>query len=494
MKIKKVMLIVPPDTRPLDMLIDKVRVGLVAPLGLAYIAAVLEQNGYEVKILDCVAEGQLEGLKYYRDTGAEEMRYGLLDSEIELRLMDFKPDLVGVSCMFSNKAFDAHNVCRIVKQWNKDCITVMGGSHPTALVDETLGDKNVNGVIKGEGEQALLKIIQSLNGEEDFVCEFGKMEHVNLDSLPLPARHLLPMDIYLSGQSAHSGLKNTPMANISSSRGCPGRCSFCAIRTTFGDAYRERSPENVLAEIDHLVKTYKIKELHFEDDNLTANKKRAMAIFQGIIDRKYNLSINSPSGLAIFAMDEELLDKMKEAGYYSVSFAIESGVPWVLKKLMHKHVDLNKAKRLVKYARSIGLKVKAFFILGMPGETKETMLQTVEYAGELGADWSLFFPATTLPGTELDMICRKNNWLIDPNQDTRYYFFKPNIRTPEFDPEFVLKLKDEANQLWNFDFNINIAEGKYERAREDFAEVVKLYPNLEYAKEALRRAESKCRK
>lgn len=482
MKIKKVMLIIPPDTRPMDMLADKVRIGLVAPLGVAYIAAVLEQNGYDVKILDCVAEGYGKSSPYNN-----EIRYGLTDSEIYQKLDYFKPDLVGVSCMFSNKAFDAHNVCKIVKYWNKNCITVMGGSHPTALPDETLKDVNVNGVIKGEGEQALLQIIQSLNSE-DYLIEFGKSELVDLDSLPLPARHLLPMDIYLSGQSAHSGLKNTPMANISTSRGCPGRCSFCAIRTTFGDAYRERSPENVLAEIDHLVKTYHIKELHVEDDNFTANKKRAMAILQGVIDRKYNLSINSPSGLAIFAMDEELLDKMKEAGYYSVSFAIESGVPWVLKELMHKHVDLEKAKRLVKYARSIDLKVKAFFILGMPGETKETMLQTVKFAGELGADWSLFFPATTLPGTEMDKTVRSNGWLVDPDLDFRYYFFKPNIKTPKFDPEFVIDLKENANLECNFTNNVNMREGKYQRAIEDFQEVVKLYPNLDYAQKALRDA------
>lgn len=479
MKIKKVMLIIPPDTRPMDMLADKVRIGLVAPLGVAYIAAVLEQNGYEVKILDCVAEGYSKSSPYNN-----EVRYGLADSEIYQKLDLFNPDLVGVSCMFSNKAFDAHNVCRIVKQWNKNCITVMGGSHPTALPEETLKDKNIDYVIQGEGEylQILIDLVEKGFNKGWLL---GPWSHNDLNELPLPARHLLPMDIYLSGQSAHSGLKNTPMANISSSRGCPGRCSFCAIRTTFGDAYRERSPENVLSEIDQLVKTYHIKELHFEDDNLTANKKRAMAIFQGIIDRKYNLSINSPSGLAIFAMDEELLDKMKEAGYYSVSFAIESGVPWVLKELMHKHVDLEKAKRLVKYARSIDLKVKAFFILGMPGETKETMLQTVKFAGELGADWSLFFPATTLPGTEMDKTVRSNGWLVDPDLDYRYYFFKPNIKTPEFDPEFVLDLKEKANLECNFINNVNMREGKYERAFEDFQEVVKLYPDLVYAHKAL---------
>jgi anaerobic magnesium-protoporphyrin IX monomethyl ester cyclase len=484
LKIKRVLLINPPDTRPPDMTIDKVRIGLVAPLGLGYIAAVLEQNGYEVFILDCAAEGFGQSSPYLN----REIRYGLTDSQIMNRISFINPQLVGVSCLFSNKAFDAHNVCRLVKATNPEIITVMGGSHPTALPDETLKDRNVNGVIQGEGEQSLLGIIKSINADDDFMVEFGKTEPIDLDTLPFPARHLMNMPKYLSGESAHSGHKATPLANITTSRGCPGRCSFCAIRSTFGTAYRPRSAVNVLSEIDHLVSTYHIKELDFEDDNFTANRKRVMSILQGIIDRKYNLALNSPSGLAVFAMDESLLEKMVEAGYYSVSFAIESGVPWVLKDLIHKHVDLNKAKRMVKYGRSIGLKVKAFFIVGYPGETKESIKQTIDYAGNLGADWCLFFPATNLPGTELDATCRANGWLIDPNMDYRYYFFKPNIRTPEFDSDFVNIVKEDANKQINFVNNVNVREKKFDRAIEDFESVVNLYPNLDFANKALREA------
>jgi anaerobic magnesium-protoporphyrin IX monomethyl ester cyclase len=308
-----------------------------------------------------------------------------------------------------------------------------------------------------------------------------------LDELPLPARHLLNMPKYLYSESPHSGLKRTPVGTMSTSRGCPGRCEFCAIRNTFGDLFRPRSAESVLGEIDHLITRYSIRELQIEDDCFTAQKNRATAILQGIIDRKYDLTINSPSGLAVFAMDETLLDMMKHAGYYSISLAIESGVPEVL-DLMHKHVDLVKAKRLVKYARSIGLKTKAFFILGYPGETKETMARTVDYAGQLGADWTLLFPASTLPGTDMDRRVRANGWLVDPNMDYRYLFFKPNIRTDQFGPDDVLRVKEDANRQLNFEENVNMREGKYDRAREDFAEVVRNYPDLAMAQEALRRA------
>jgi len=453
---------------------DKVRIGLVAPLGLAYIAAVLEQNGIEVKILDCTAEGQSEGVRY-----ANGVRYGLTDRQIETEIADYKPDLVGVSCLFSNKAYDAHNVCAIVKEYNKNVITVMGGAHPTALPHETLWDSSVDYVVSGDGEYEMLAIV---NGE------FNKSERPILDNLPFPARHLLNMPKYMSGESPHSGLKRIPMATIMTSRGCPGRCAFCAIRCMWGEEYRVRSPENVLAEIEHLIGTYHIKELHFEDDCLTANKKRAMSIFQGIIDRKFDLTLNSPSGLSVFAMDEELLNKMREAGYYSISLAIESGSQRVLKDLMHKNVDLIKAKRLVEYARSLGIKTKAFYILGYPGETKDEMNQTIDYAFEIGTDWSLFFPATPLPGTEMLEICKKNNWLVDTNMDYRYYFFKANIRTPEFDPDYVMALREKANYEINFKHNYNMRIGNYERAVEDFQEVVNLYPNLEFARECLDKA------
>ena len=480
MKIKRVLLVVPPDTRPPDMGIDKVRIGLVAPLGLAYIAAVLEQNCYEVFILDCAAEGYKQS--FILPNG--EIRYGLSDEAISSYISFINPDLVGVSCLFSNKTFDAHNVCKLVKAVNPEIITIMGGSHPTALPEETLQDKNVNGVVKGEGELALLRILQVLNHKE--VEKQGK---VNTNTIPFPARHLLNMDKYLSGESAHSGHKATPSTNINSSRGCPGRCQFCAIRTTFGDAYRTRSPENVLAEIDHLVNTYHIKELDIEDDNFSADKKRAMAILQGIIDRKYNLYLNSPSGLYVNSLDEELLNKMKEAGYYSISLAIESGVPRVL-KLMGKHVDLVKAKRLVKYGRSIGLKVKTFWICGYPGETKDDMKASMQMAYEMGADWNLSFVCTPLPGTPLLKTCQDNGYLVDPNLDYRRYFYTANVQTKDFTPDDVMEFKEKFNLELNFIDNINLREGKFDRAQEDFQEVLDLYPDLEIAKEGLRRAEN----
>ena len=139
------------------------------------------------------------------------------------------------------------------------------------------------------------------------------------------------------------------------------------------------------------------------------------------------------------------------------------------------------------------MKTKAFWILGYPGETKETMKETKYMAFHLGADWSLFFPATPLPGTPMLETCKKNGWLADPALDYRYYFHKPNIRTPEFDPEYVTEVIDRANRELNFEHNVNMRDGKYDRAAEDFGEVVRFYPGLDFAQKALKEANERNR-
>jgi magnesium-protoporphyrin IX monomethyl ester (oxidative) cyclase len=303
----------------------------------------------------------------------------------------------------------------------------------------------------------------------------------NLDELPFPARHLLPMEEYSKAVSPHSGIKRTPFASMITSRGCPARCTFCVLRKIWGLAYRTRSPDNVLDEIEHLIKEYGIREIHFEDDNLTADKKRAMAIFDGIIKRKFNITWNCPSGTALFALDEELLTKMKESGCYSISIAIESGNKDVLRNLMRKPINLDKAPRIVNAARELGLKIKGFFILGYPRETKKQMQETVDFAANLGLDWALFFIATPIPGSELLEMCKKGNYLVNENLDYVKNFFVSNIRTPEFTPEYVEKLREEANFNINFKNNINLRLGNYDKAISDFSEVVKLYPRLDFA-------------
>ena len=489
-KIRRILLIEPSITRPKEFDIKKIRIGIVPPLGLAYIASVLIKNGFEVKIVDCLIEGSLKGEKYSTD----KIRYGLSDKKIKKIIENYSPDVVGVSCAFSAKEFDVLNIFEISKKINKEIITLTGGAHPTNAYQQMLINENLDYVILGEGEYSTLELLLALDKKKGIKKIDGiaykknnkilvnpKKKFIeNLDELPLPARHLLKMNKYIYTSSPHSGIKRQPFTSIISSRGCPNLCSFCVIRNIWGQKTRFRSAQNVLKEIEHLIKTYGIKEIHFEDDNLTVNKNRIKAILQGIINKGWDLTLNSPSGLSLITLDEELLTLMKKAGYYSISIAIESGDVDIL-RLMRKPVNLNKALEVIRIARKVGLKTKGFFILGYPGETKTQMQKTVNFAAKSNLDWSIFFIATPIPGSELDRLCQEKGFLIDKNLDYIKQFYVSNIKTDQFDPAYVEKIREEANFSINFRNNVNIRLKNYQWAIEDIGEVVKLYPHLDFA-------------
>lgn len=488
--IKKILLIEPPVTRPSDFGAKRVRIGIVPPLGLAYLAAVLEKNNYEVKIYDCLIEGRLEGEPYKEKF----LRYGLSDDEIKKEIKNFSPDIVGVSCLFSAKEMDLLNVCRFAKEVDENIITVAGGAHPTMKYNEVLKDRNLDFVILGEGEYSFLNLIETLNKNGDLSRVDGlafkngsrislnpKTKYIeNLDELPLPARYLLKMEKYMNTSSPHSGIRRHPFTSMITSRGCPNRCTFCVIRNLWGPRARFRTAKNVLLEIEHLIKTYGIKEIHFEDDNIMVDNKRARELFSGIIDNKWDLSLNSPSGLAVATLDEDLLSLMKKAGYFSIAIAIESGDANVL-KLMRKPVNLEKVRGVVDAARKVDLKVKGFFILGYPGETKEQMQRTIDFAAGVSLDWAIFFVATSIPGSELESVCKEKGYLVDKNLDYVKQFYVSNIRTSEFEPGYVEAMKEKANLEVNFKNNTNLRLKNYDRAIEDFGEVARLYPHLDFA-------------
>lgn len=202
--IRKILLMETPISRPNNFDAKKKRISVVPPLGLAYIAAVLEQEGFEVKIIDCLIEGSLEGTRY----GENKIRYGLTDEEIKEKIIEFSPDLVDISCLFTEKEFDMFNLCRIANETNPRIITITGGSHPTLTYDKVLKSENLDYVLLGEAEYSTLELIRTLNDngnlsqidgiaykENSVVKVNPKTKYIeNLDELPLPARYLLNME------------------------------------------------------------------------------------------------------------------------------------------------------------------------------------------------------------------------------------------------------------------------------------------------------------
>jgi len=448
----RILLIQPPLTTHINLSTEPK--GIHPPIGLAYIAAVLEKN-YDVQILDAVVEGYETEIAL----DSSRVRYGLTHAQIQDRIAAFRPDVVGVSSLFSAGFKDAAHICSLAKDLDRDIVTVVGGPHPSAMPKEVLQDSRIDFVVIGEGEYTFEELLQAISKEDfsglDGVAfkENGQIRVLpktkfieNLDQLPFPARHLLPMERYFHIGEAFLVTKKKPFTPMNTSRGCVARCSFCPVHATWGGRWRARSAANVLAEIEHLVDKYAVKEIHFDDDNITLNGPRAKEIFKGIIDRNLDIVWTVPPGLALWAIDDELLRLMKESGCYKLFVAIESGDQRILNEVIRKPLNLRKVKPLVHKMRKLGIEVESYFVAGMPGETRESLKRTFRFARDIDADVTHYFFANPIPGSELWDICEKEGYFKEGFSYENIRVERCNIDTPQF-PASELEKKVAREQL-----------------------------------------------
>jgi len=415
-KIERVFLIFP----PIRLYRETMKL-VFSPLGVSYLAAMI-RGEVEVEIMDAAAEG------FDREEILDEnfIRFGSSLSDIRSRIEKFQPDLVGATCLFSSVFPMVREVCQEVKRINPDILTIAGGTYPTFMPEYCLKEPSLDLICLGEGELTMLELIRRLNEGRSISdldgLAFKENEHVkvnprqhwieDLDTIPFPARDLLPMDLYRQIGVPHSfSASSRNNAPLITSRGCPAHCIYCSSTRFWGNRYRFRSPDNVLDEIGELIERWGIEEVQFEDDNITANRARAKAIFQGIIDRGYQVRLNFPNGVALWTLDEELVDLIAAAGAYEMTLAFESGSQEVLSKIVKKPLNLDKARSITRYIKSKNLRTNAFFIFGFPGETREQMRETFRFANEMKTDMAYFFVANPLPGTEMFEIAKKRGML-----------------------------------------------------------------------------------
>lgn len=385
--------------------------GISPALGLGYLAAYLEQNGIEVAILDIAAEG-IHGVRKI----GEKLRYGLSREEIERRIKDYSPQIAAITCQSTLHAQDAHQTAQIVKEIDKNILVVMGGAHASAAPQEVLKDENIDIVVIGEGEITFLEVVRNFQknkGLDKILGTFTRKQGnvienpprpfiKDIDMLPFPARHLLPMDIYLKEMAKQSNyLMRRPALTIISSRGCPGNCIYCSVRTVWGRFWRSRSPKNVVDEMESLIKDYGAREIHFLDDSISVDKERLKGICDEIIKRKLNIKWTTPNGIAIWLLDKELLIKMKKAGCYRLTFGLESGSTEVLHNYVGKYYDFEKAREIIKFCSSIGFWTVGTFIIGFPYETRKQINDTVNFAISTELDFAVFYIANPFPGTRM---------------------------------------------------------------------------------------------
>lgn len=429
-------------------------------LGLAYVAAALEKAGHEISIIDCVAED-------WKSTHNEEGRKyaGISFAELGDRIKKLSPDAVGITT-FTSQKWSALQSAKAAKDADKKIIVFLGGPHISVRPDDCLSDKNVDFVVIGEGEISTVEAINALqNGkylskikgigfkENGRIILNERMQLIeNLDGLPLPARHLLPMEKYFeaarSMQTARaSGRK---WASMITSRGCPYNCIFCSIHLSMGRKWRARSPENVIAEIEEFVSKYGVEQINFEDDNMSLDRRRMEKICDMIVERKIKIEWNCPNGLRADSLDEPLLMKMKAAGCTGIFVAAESGVQEVVDKIVGKNLDLKKVENAVIMCKKVGISVGVFFVLGLPGETAEDMKKTIEFGRKLrklGASTCSFFVANPFYGTRLHQLARESGYLTrEDGADIENGFLNLDamIKTPQFTPEEVKALREQA--------------------------------------------------
>jgi radical SAM superfamily enzyme YgiQ (UPF0313 family) len=362
---------------------------VIPALGLGYLAAVAEREGHEVRILDCA-----RGLGW--EAIAEE---GL----------SFKPDVVGVTATtptFKN----AVKAARMLREILPGAAYVVGGPHPTSVPENAAAAGVFDYLVIGEGELTFAELLRYLEGKgperaEDIAgLAFRRNGQVvrtaprkrieDLDSIPFPARHLLPP--LRQYHPTPASYRKLPLAHIMTSRGCPSRCKFCD-RSIFGEKYRTRSADNVLAEVEEVVSKYGAREVRFFDDAFTVNRKRVEEISRGL--RQFRPRLPWTCLTKVSSVDPDLLQTMREAGCWQVLFGLESGDDRIMATL-GKNTTVEECRRAVGWARQAGMRVRAAFILGTPAETTETLNKTLEFAKELPLDVAHFNKFVPFPGSE----------------------------------------------------------------------------------------------
>lgn len=408
------------------------------PLGLAYLASYLEKKGHSPEILDCMAY-----YEYITKISEDKHRIGLPEKQIIEKIKEFNPDIVGISCGYTVHEADSLRTAELVKKINKNILVVFGGAHSSANPGSVLRDKNVDIAVIGEGEITFSKIaenwdnqkkIKKINGiafrdnkkikkmnkslsvsqnpHSDFKIKINApSEYIqNLDELPFPARHLLPMERYLKHPQNSIANMRSPTTEIITSRGCPFNCIFCSIHTVWGRKWRARSSKNVVDELEELYNKYGIREFRFFDDNISWDKKRMIGICDEIIKRRLDIRWDTPNGVAIATLNEEVLRKMKKAGYYKIIMGIESGSENTL-KFMRKPVSLEHARKIIKICNKIGIWTWSTFVIGFPNEDRKEIQKTIDFSKNSGLNFATFYIAQPYPGTDLFEVYKKEGLL-----------------------------------------------------------------------------------
>ena len=378
-------------------LMDIIR-GVYPPLGLASIASSLEQKDHKVEIIDAEAEK-------------------LPLEQIEERLRIFAPDVVGLSATLLTFE-SARESARYIKKIYPDIPIIIGGPHLAGYPESTMELREFDFGVIGEGEITICELVDAIEKGSDMDNVDGivyrdngviKMTHPrklieNLDALPFPAWHLLPIDKY-----SYFFSKTRDYAAMIINRGCPFSCLFCDTQAILGNKIRTRSPEDVVDEMEMLHEIYGIREIFFYDDTFTLNKKYTIELCDEMISRDLDMIWECKT--RVDCIDDILLNKMFDAGCFRIRYGIESGNDKIL-KVLRKGTTVEQSRNAAMLTKSKGIEVFAYFMFGSPEENEETLRDTINFAMEIEPEY-VFFNITTPfpPGSALYEWAAENKYI-----------------------------------------------------------------------------------
>lgn len=405
--------------------------GVVAPsLGIGYMAAVLEEYGYDVDVLDA---------------SALELTYDEIGEEILKR----NPDIVSISALTPTIGVALDSADK-VKQVKPDTVVVLGGYHPTFEFKSVLEEPSVDVVVRGEGEYTFLELVQTIEMGGDLANVEGLAFHdekdlslvvtpdrpiiVDLDELPFPAFHLFPMEKYKILNIT------TNVATIITTRGCPMKCSFCSSAALHGDHLRRRSYQNVCDEIEIRLREQNIDTIAFMDDTFTLNRKYVLDFCAEI--KKRNLKFWWGCTSRVDTLDEELLEIMKDAGCITIFIGVESADQQMLEK-MNKNITVSKTENAFRTARKVGIRTIASCVIGMPEDTRKSIAKTIEFVKSLNPNYALYSLATPYPGTRFYNETFKKN-LIQIRDWSKFTLLDPVLKTVDVSSKELRSIQKKA--------------------------------------------------
>lgn len=406
---------------------------LFPPLGLTYLAGILEQDEHEIRIIDCPIDN-------------------LNHQKLSDELNSFQPNIIGITSM-TPTIKSAIQAAQNAKEVCPDSTVIFGGPHATFMDQQILKDeKAVDVVVRGEGEltlkelvgnelisKNLLKIKGITFRKDEKIIRTPKRPYIqNLDELPLPAYKYVPLEKYRIHGKIH--------LPIMTSRGCPFQCSFCVASEIFGAQFRARSCKSVVDELEWLRDEHGANAISFQDDTLTFDHRRILDICAEIEKRKINLPWGCQT--RVDQVSKEVLSKMKKASCNLVSFGIESGCQKIL-DAVKKKITISQAQRAIKWAKDEGLFVAVSTIMGYPGETKEMMHQTFDLIRNIEPDDAWLCIATPYPGTDLRRLVEKKGWKMSDNW-TQYDTMHPVFDNPNLPSEDLAEMRTKFyNNLYS---------------------------------------------